>query len=92
MEGFIVQAFTNIEGFGPHVMNGHYDLEGPEGELIVKEIWRSTVQPGWQITMKMWPANSHPLRREQQQIRPALAETDKLANEHRKPSRGKLNM
>lgn len=67
MEGLIIQAFTHIEGIGPHVMEGHYDLEGPEGELILKEIWSSTIQPGWQITMKMWPAESHPLRREQQQ-------------------------
>lgn len=56
MEGLINQAFVHIDSVGPHVLEGHYDLEGPEGELILKEIWDSTVQPGWQITMKMWPA------------------------------------
>lgn len=65
MEGLINQAFAHIDGVGPHVMEGHYDLEGPEGELILKDIWDTTIQPGWQITMKMWPPDQHPLRRGQ---------------------------
>ncbi|KAJ4389384.1 hypothetical protein N0V93_006852 [Gnomoniopsis smithogilvyi] len=59
MEGLINQAFVHIDSVGPHVLEGHYDLEGPEGELILKEIWDNTVQPGWQITMKMWPPDQH---------------------------------
>lgn len=55
MKELINQAFSHIATVGPHVRAGHYDLEGPEGELILKEIWDTTIQPGWQITMKMWP-------------------------------------
>lgn len=63
MEELINQAFAHIDGVGPHVREGHYDLEGPEGELILKNIWSTTVQPGWQITMKMWPQlDLHPVR------------------------------
>lgn len=63
MEDLINQAFDHIEDLGPHVREGHYDLEGPEGELILKNIWETTVQPGWQVTMKMWPQlGNHPVR------------------------------
>lgn len=63
MEELINQAFAHIENVGPHVREGHYDLEGPEGELILKNIWSTTIQPGWQITMKMWPnLDLHPVR------------------------------
>lgn len=63
MEDLIVQAFDHIDALGPHVREGHYDLEGPEGELILKNIWETTVQPGWQVTMKMWPQlENHPTR------------------------------
>lgn len=55
MESLINQAFAHIDNIGPHVRRGHFDLEGPEGELILREIWDKTVQPGWSITMKMWP-------------------------------------
>ncbi|CAN8096072.1 unnamed protein product [Discula destructiva] len=62
MESLIKQAFAHIEDIGPQVIEGCYDLEGPDGELILKEIWESTVQPGWQVTMKMWPLGRHPPR------------------------------
>lgn len=55
MKELINQAFSHIREISPHVREGRYDLEGPEGELILKEIWNTTIQPGWQITMKMWP-------------------------------------
>lgn len=55
MRELINQAFSHIPEVGPHVQKGRYDLEGPEGELILREIWSTTIQPGWQITMKMWP-------------------------------------
>lgn len=60
MEGLINQAFAHIEGIGPHVRKGRYDLEGPDGNLIMKEIWDTTIQPGWQVNMKMWPVTSPP--------------------------------
>lgn len=55
MRELINQAFTHIHSISAHVREGHYDLEGPEGELILRNIWDTTIQPGWQITMKMWP-------------------------------------
>lgn len=66
MEGLINQAFVHINTLGTRVQDGHYDLEGPEGELILKDIWDTTVQPGWQITMKMWPEDQHRPRHPQQ--------------------------
>lgn len=64
MEALINQAFAHIDDLGPHVRAGHYELEGPEGEQILKNIWDTTVQPGWQVTMKMWPQlENHPTRR-----------------------------
>jgi hypothetical protein len=55
METLIRQAFVNIERIGPHVVNGHYDLSGPNGEVILPQVWDIVVQPGWNITMHMWP-------------------------------------
>lgn len=57
MESLINQAFEHVEHLGPRVRSGHYDLEGPEGDQILKseEIWDTTIKPGWHITMSMWP-------------------------------------
>lgn len=74
MEDLINQAFAHIDGLGPHVREGHYDLEGPEGELILKNIWDTTVQPGWQVTMKMWPQlEDHPTRPRMPPMPPGLS-------------------
>lgn len=62
MEDLIKQAFAHVEVIGPHVQEGHYDLMGPDGEIILPVVWEKTVQPGWQINMRMWPAEKHPLR------------------------------
>lgn len=61
MEDLIKQAFAHVEVIGPHVQEGHYDLIGPDGEIILPVVWEKTVQPGWQISMRMWPAEKHPL-------------------------------
>lgn len=93
MEGLINQAFVHIDSVGPHVMDGHYDLEGPEGELILKEIWDTTVQPGWQITMKMWPAEQ--ARRGPTQIRVPPGLSQEQAREwihHQQRMRGRPMM
>lgn len=55
MEGLVKQAFAHIEVLGPHVLEGHYDLIGPDGEIILPIVWETTVQPGWEIEMIMWP-------------------------------------
>lgn len=61
MDVLIKQAFAHVEGTGPHVQAGHYDLIGPDGEIILPVVWDKTIQPGWQISMRMWPVEDHPL-------------------------------
>ena len=40
--------------------NGHYDLVGPDGEIILPQVWKSVVQPDWTITMHLWPIPPSP--------------------------------
>ena len=60
MEELIKQAFLHIDIIGPHVHDGHYDLVGPDGEIILPQVWETVVQPGWAITMHMWPIPEPP--------------------------------
>lgn len=60
MEDLIKQAFTHVEVIGQHVQEGHYDLIGPDGEIILPVVWDKTIQPGWQISMRMWPGTDKP--------------------------------
>jgi hypothetical protein len=62
MEELIKQAFLHIDVIGPHVQEGHYDLIGPNGEIILPSVWDRSVQPDWSITMHMWPVEKMPLR------------------------------
>ncbi|KAJ9645171.1 hypothetical protein H2199_003176 [Coniosporium tulheliwenetii] len=55
MEELIKQAFLHVEGLGPRVQEGQYDLVGPDGEIILPQVWETVVQPDWQISMMMWP-------------------------------------
>jgi len=55
MEELIKQAFLHVDVIGPHVHEGHYDLVGPDGEIILPQVWETMVQPDWTITMHMWP-------------------------------------
>jgi len=55
MEELISQAFLHVEGLGEHVANGHYDLVGPDGEIIPPQNWEHIIEPDWSITMHMWP-------------------------------------
>jgi hypothetical protein len=55
MEGLIIQAFAHIENLAEHVMNGRYDLIGPDKEIIMPNYWESTVEPDMQVTMMLWP-------------------------------------
>jgi chemotaxis protein histidine kinase CheA len=55
MEGLIRQAFSAIEDFGEHVKLGHYDLTGPDGEIILPQVWENMIQPDWEIKMHLWP-------------------------------------
>lgn len=59
----IRQAFLHVEVIGPHVDSGHYDLIGPSGEIILPQIWETVIEPGWSVSMHMWPmAEPRPIR------------------------------
>jgi len=55
MEELIKQAFLHIDKVGPHVQEGHYDLLGPNGEIILPQVWESVIEPDLSVTMHMWP-------------------------------------
>jgi hypothetical protein len=55
METLIKQAFLHVDTIGDHVHQGHYDLTGPDGEIILPQVWDSMIQPDWEVTMHMWP-------------------------------------
>ena len=55
MEALIKQAFLHVMELSDHVAEGHYDLIGPNGEIILPRVWEEIIQPDWSITMHMWP-------------------------------------
>ena len=55
MEDLIRQAFLHVEVIGPHVAEGHYDLVGPNNEIILPAVWETVIEPDWTVTMHMWP-------------------------------------
>ena len=60
MDTLIKQAFLHVDMIGPHVLEGHYDLIGPDGEIILPQVWEAVIQPDWSITMHMWPMPESP--------------------------------
>lgn len=58
MEELIKSAFLHLDSLERHVNDGHYDLIGPDGEIILPQVWENVVQPGWDITMHMWPVEN----------------------------------
>ncbi|KAM0229162.1 hypothetical protein ACHAPO_010192 [Fusarium lateritium] len=60
MEDLIKQAFMQVDVLGPQVMEGRYDLYAPDGEIILPSVWDKVIQPGWAITMTMWPMDKVP--------------------------------
>lgn len=55
MEKLICEEFLHVDLLSPYVQQGHYDLIGPEGVIILPHVWETMVQPDWFITMHMWP-------------------------------------
>jgi hypothetical protein len=55
MEHLIKQAFLHVDLLGPHVQEGHYDLIGPDGEIILPQVWDTMIKPDYAIEMQMWP-------------------------------------
>ncbi|KAM7203724.1 hypothetical protein V8F33_002039 [Rhypophila sp. PSN 637] len=65
MEDLIKQAFLHVDVIGPHVQEGHYDLVGPNGEIILPTVWEKVIEPDWSVTMHMWPMDKTPPLRNQ---------------------------
>ncbi|KAI6763928.1 hypothetical protein HG530_007717 [Fusarium avenaceum] len=55
MRELIEHAFIKVNVLGPRVMEGQYDLIGPNMEIILPSIWEQVIQPDWAVTMTMWP-------------------------------------
>ncbi|KAK3323324.1 hypothetical protein B0T19DRAFT_201514 [Cercophora scortea] len=56
MEKLIRQSHAHVsEANKKNIIDRKYDLVGPAGEIILPELWAGLVQPGWEVTMKMWP-------------------------------------
>lgn len=49
------RVFLHVDVPGPRVNQGHYDLVGSEGEIILPRVWGSIIEPRWLMTMFMWP-------------------------------------
>lgn len=60
MEDLIKQAFMHVDQFSQHVADGHYDLIGPNGEIILPQVWETMIEPDWNVTMMMWPVPEKP--------------------------------
>lgn len=56
----ICDAFLHVEVLEPHVKESHYDLIDPSGNIILPSIWEDVIEPGWTISMHMWPIEKSP--------------------------------
>ncbi|KAH7408604.1 hypothetical protein DE146DRAFT_752730 [Phaeosphaeria sp. MPI-PUGE-AT-0046c] len=70
MEELVKQAFLHVDVIGPHVQEGHYDLVDSNSKIILPQTWSHLVQPGWEITMHMWPMPEPPAPRHRPQPPP----------------------
>lgn len=83
MEELIKQDFLKVNIIGPLVLEGHYDLVGPNGEIILPQVWESVIEPDWSISMHMWPMEP----KEQKDLEP-LPPSKILSGSLFKPARG----
>lgn len=59
MEGLIKRAFLDVEVLGPQVQRGEFNLIGPNGNLLIPRTWEKDIQPGFEVTMVLWPDNDY---------------------------------
>ena len=55
IDGLIRALFQDMGDIGIAVFKGRYDLMNPQNEVISPHSWETLLQPGWTITMRMWP-------------------------------------
>ena len=89
MEYLIKEAFVYIETIGPQVADGRYDLVGPYGEIIMNHVWEALIQPGWEITMHLWPMQELPAEEALADI--VIVEDEKKAKKKAKKKRSAHN-
>lgn len=44
--------FPNLHSY---VEKGKFDIMDPNGDIILPQTWSFLIQPGWMVTMAMWP-------------------------------------
>ena len=79
MENLIRQLFLHDEVLGEHVREGHYDLMGPNCQIILPSVWDMIIEPGWLITMHMWPIPTnviHENPEEEEEEEPGMPNND----------------
>lgn len=81
MESLIKQAFLHVDVIGAHVQEGHYDLMGPDGEIILPQVWDTMIKPDWEVSMHMWPIPETPKKEKKEKPAPE----DVLLDEHGQP-------
>jgi hypothetical protein len=64
MEDLIRQVFLHVDIIEPRIAEGHYDLIGPNGDIILPRVWETVIEPDWTITMHMWPMPEPPKEEE----------------------------
>nr|POF20017.1 endophilin-a1 [Quercus suber] len=53
MESMIKQAVSKGDALYERVHEGQYYLLGPDGAIVLPQVWDSMVHPGWDYTMQM---------------------------------------
>jgi chemotaxis protein histidine kinase CheA len=66
MQALIDQAFQQMDDVSEHVRAGHYDLTGPDGEIILPQVWDTMVQPDWEVNMHLWPLPEDPKKKKEE--------------------------
>lgn len=50
----VKSAFVMVDVLGPHVQNEHFDMIGPDGDIILPLTWAARIRPGMAISMQMY--------------------------------------
>ncbi|RFN48803.1 hypothetical protein FIE12Z_6858 [Fusarium flagelliforme] len=58
MEQKIKEALGQHEVLGSQILNGHYDVVGPTGSIIMPNCWRFIIEPGMDITLIIPPISN----------------------------------
>ncbi|RBR15705.1 hypothetical protein FVER53590_13369 [Fusarium verticillioides] len=89
MEDMIKEAFMRVDVLYPHILERHYDLTGPEGNTIHPLKWESTVEPGMQVVMTMWPMVSTEKQKpnlERKKLKVPVRRREKIESKNKEPS------